>query len=64
MAFGPGLQVEVVPMPYVTETADIQLVLPVTVRDADGWNLFVENLSKIKVSFISPFFIYLEVKPE
>ncbi|XP_012944760.1 chondroitin sulfate glucuronyltransferase [Aplysia californica] len=41
-------EVEVVPMPYVTENTKIRLVLPITMHDTDGWGLFVENYSKIK----------------
>ncbi|BFY97631.1 hypothetical protein BsWGS_00671 [Bradybaena similaris] len=41
-------EVEIVPMPYVTESARINIVLPVTVRDMDGWGVFLENYARLQ----------------
>ncbi|RUS82928.1 hypothetical protein EGW08_009312, partial [Elysia chlorotica] len=41
-------EVEVVPMPYVTESTRIYLVLPVLASDADSWGLFLETYSALQ----------------
>lgn len=41
-------EVEVVPMPYVTESTRIYLVLPVLASDADSWGLFLETYSTLQ----------------
>uniref|UniRef100_A0A0B6ZGM6 Hexosyltransferase n=1 Tax=Arion vulgaris TaxID=1028688 RepID=A0A0B6ZGM6_9EUPU len=41
-------EVEIVPMPYVTESARINIILPVTIRDMDGWGVFLENYSHMQ----------------
>ncbi|XP_059159159.1 chondroitin sulfate synthase 2-like [Physella acuta] len=41
-------EVEVVPMPYVTESTRLNIILPITPSDLDGWGIFLENYARLQ----------------
>ncbi|CAL1540863.1 unnamed protein product [Lymnaea stagnalis] len=41
-------EVEVVPMPYVTESTRLNIILPITTGDMDGWGVFLENYARLQ----------------
>lgn len=43
----PLSQVEIIPMPYVTENAKIHIILPMTVDQRDQFKGFMENYAKV-----------------
>ncbi|KAH9518485.1 hypothetical protein Btru_016921 [Bulinus truncatus] len=41
-------EVEVVPMPYVTESTRLNIILPITPSEMDGWGVFLETYARLQ----------------
>ncbi|CAG5120511.1 unnamed protein product, partial [Candidula unifasciata] len=41
-------EVEIIPMPYVTESTRVHIILPITVRDMDGLGSFLESYASLQ----------------
>ena len=46
----PLSQVEIIPMPYVTETTKINMILPVSVDEAEALKIFLDKFEKVSLS--------------
>lgn len=46
----PLSQVEIIPMPYVTETTKIYMILPVSVDEAEALKVFLDKFEKVSLS--------------
>ena len=44
----PLSQVEIIPMPYVTESTKVNIILPVTVQEADSLTKFLGIYEKVR----------------
>ena len=43
----PLSQVEIIPMPYVTEATKVNIILPVTVDQANALSAFLDSYEKV-----------------
>ena len=48
----PLSQVEIIPMPYVTESTKVNIILPVTVQEAGSLTKFLAIYEKVKKPLI------------
>ena len=49
----PLSQVEIIPMPYVTEATKVNIILPVTVHEAEALSKFLAVYEKVLFKFHS-----------
>ena len=47
----PLSQVEIIPMPYVTEATKVNIILPVTVHEAEALSKFLSVYEKVWTIF-------------
>lgn len=55
----PLSQVEIIPMPYVTETTKINMILPVSVDEAEALKIFLDKFEKVSLS--SCIFLHMQI---
>ena len=48
----PLSQVEIIPMPYVTEATKVNIILPVTVHEAEALSKFLAVYEKVRLIFM------------
>ena len=46
----PLSQVEIIPMPYVTDSTKVNAILPVTVTEAQALTKFLNSFEKVKIN--------------
>ena len=55
----PLSQVEIIPMPYVTEATKVNIILPVTVHEADSLSKFLAVYEKVPFTAFYTIFMNL-----